>query len=109
MKENLSGKTVIIDGIEYRLSLASDNRTDNRTKAVASMKSPFGDIIQIFDRNELRDGIEEGEYEIDGTSFSVKFTTEEEAIEISKRATSVTPFDLMVMKLMALANEDKEE
>ena len=59
----LNGKVIVIDGVEYRL--VSVEKKDNRTKAIISLKTPFGYVQHVIDRENLRDGIEEGEIEID--------------------------------------------
>ena len=52
----LNGKVIVIDGVEYRL--VSVEKKDNRTKAIISMKTPFGYVQHVIDRENLRDGVE---------------------------------------------------
>ena len=72
----LNGKVIVIDGVEYRL--VSVEKKDNRTKAIISLKTPFGYVQHVIDRENLRDGVEEGEIEIDGKHFVVEFCNEDE-------------------------------
>ena len=104
----LNGKTIVIDGVEYRL-VAVENE-DTRTKAILSMETPFGYVQQVVDREDLREGVEEGDIEIDGKHFVVKFCTEDEVKgKVGKPVSELTPIDMLLMDLAAMAEAEKEE
>lgn len=105
----LNGKTIVIDGVEYRL-VAVENE-DTRTKAIISMETPFGYVQQVVDRDVLRDGVEEGNIEIDGKHFVVEFCTEDEVEgKVGKHISELTPIDMLMMSLAEIMSEaDKEE
>jgi hypothetical protein len=79
---NLNGKVIVIDGVEYRLTMV-----DDRKKAIISMDSPLGRMGQVFDRDEVR--VEEGEHTIHGLKFNVEFVTEKELEEKLKTAIEI--------------------
>lgn len=107
MKANLNGKTIVIDGVEYRLVAVE---ADNRNKAIISMETPFGFIQQVLDRDELREGVEEGEVNLDGKHFVIEFCTEDEVKDkVGKSVKEITPVDLMLMQLLEIMNGDDEK
>ena len=105
----LNGKTIVIDGVEYRL-VAVENE-DTRTKAIISMETPFGYVQQVVDRDVLRDGVEEGNIEIDGKHFVIEFCTEDEVEgKVGKPISELNPIDMLMMSLAEIMSEaDKEE
>ena len=105
----LNGKKIVIDGVEYRL-VAVENE-DTRTKAILSMETPFGYVQHVIDREELREGIEEGDIEIDGKHFVVEFCTEDEVEgKVGKPVSEMNPIDMLLMSLAeAMAEAEKEE
>lgn len=108
---NLNGKTIVIDGVEYRLVAIHSKGKDNRTKAILSMKTPFGYIQQVVDREDLREGVEEGDIEIDGKHFVVEFCTEDEVEgKVGKPVSELNPIDMLLMRLAeAMSEAEKEE
>ena len=109
MKANLNGKSIVIDGVEYRL-VAVENE-DTRTKAIISIKTPFGYVQQVVDREDLIDGVEEGDIEINGKHFVVEFCTEDEVEgKVGKPVSELNPIDMFLMSLAeAMAEDEKEE
>ena len=105
----LNGKTIVIDGVEYRL-VAVENE-DTRTKAIISMETPFGYVQQVVDRDVLRDGVEEGNIEVDGKHFVIEFCTEDEVEgKVGKPVSELNPIDMLLMGLAeAMAEAEKEE
>ena len=105
----LNGKTIVIDGVEYRL-VAVENE-DTRTKAILSMETPFGYIQKVVDRECLREGIEEGDIEIDGNHFVVEFCTEDEVKnKVGKSVSELNPIEMFMMtKHLAEAMADNKE
>ena len=105
----LNGKTIVIDGVEYRL-VAVENE-DTRTKAIISLKTPFGYVQHVIDRENLRDGVEEGEIEIDGKHFVVEFCNEDEVKgKVGKSFSELNPIDRLMMLLAdSMSKSDKEE
>ena len=105
----LNGKTIVIDGVEYRLTEVKSE--DIRTKAILSMETPFGYIQQVVDREDLREGVEEGDIEIDGKHFTVEFCTEDEVEgKVGKPVSELSPIDMLLMGLAeAMSEADKEE
>lgn len=105
----LNGKTIVIDGVEYRL-VAVESK-DTRTKAILSMETPFGYIQQVLDRECLREGVKEGDIEIDGHHFSVEFCNEDEVDKkVGKPISELNPIDMLMMSLAESMNEgDKED
>lgn len=105
----LNGKTIVIDGVEYRL-VAVESK-DTRTKAIISMETPFGYLQQVVDRECLREGVEEGESEIDGIHFAVEFCNEDEVDKkVGKPISELDPIDMLMMSLAESMNEgDKED
>lgn len=105
----LNGKTIVIDGVEYRL-VAVENE-DTRTKAILSMETPFGYVQQVVDREDLREGVEEGDIEIDGKHFVVEFCTEDEVEgKVGKPVSELNPIDMLLMGLAeAMSEAEKEE
>lgn len=105
----LNGKTIVIDGVEYRL-VAVESK-DTRTKAIISMETPFGYIQQVLDRECLREGVKEGDIEIDGHHFSVEFCNEDEVDKkVGKPISELNPIDMLMMSLAESMNEgDKED
>lgn len=105
----LNGKTIVIDGVEYRL-VAVENE-DTRTKAILSMETPFGYVQQVVDRDVLRDGVEEGNIEVDGKHFVVEFCTEDEVEgKVGKPISELNPIDMLMMSLAEIMSEaDKKE
>ena len=105
----LNGKVIVIDGVEYRL--VSVEKKDNRTKAIISMKTPFGYVQHVIDRENLRDGVEEGEIEIDGMHFVVEFCNEDEVDgKVGKPLSELDPIDMLMMRLAdSMSKSDKEE
>ena len=96
MKANLNGKTIVIDGVEYRL-VAVENE-DTRNKVIISMETPFGYLQQVVDRECLREGVEEGESEIDGIHFVVEFCNEDEVKgKVGKPLSELNPIDRLMM------------
>ena len=92
----LNGKVIVIDGVEYRL--VSVEKKDNRTKAIISLKTPFGYVQHVIDRENLRDGVEEGEIEIDGKHFVVEFCNEDEVKgKVGKSLSELNPIDRLMM------------
>ena len=109
----LNGKTIVIDGVEYRL-VAVENEVENedtRTKAILSMETPFGYVQQVVDREDLREGVEEGDIEIDGKHFVVEFCTEDEVEgKVGKPVSELNPIDMLLMRLAeAMSEAEKEE
>ena len=105
----LNGKTIVIDGVEYRL-VAVENE-DTRTKAIISMETPFGYVQQVVDRDVLRDGVEEGNIEVDGKHFVIEFCTKDEVeSKVGKPISELNPIDMLMMSLAEIMSEaDKEE
>ena len=105
----LNGKVIVIDGVEYRL--VSVEKKDNRTKAIISLKTPFGYVQHVIDRENLRDGVEEGEIEIDGKHFVVEFCNEDEVKgKVGKSLSELNPIDRLMMLLAdSMSKSDKEE
>ena len=104
----LNGKTIVIDGVEYRL-VAVESK-DTRTKAIISMETPFGYLQQVVDRECLREGVEEGESEIDGIHFAVEFCNEDEVDKkVGKPISELNPIDMLKMRLAATMGEDDKE
>ena len=100
----LNGKTIVIDGVEYRL-VAVENE-DNRTKAILSIKTPFGYVQQVVDREDLIDGLEEGDIEINGNHFVVEFCKEDEVEgKVGKPISELSPIELMMMHLAEAMND----
>ena len=100
----LNGKTIVIDGVEYRL-VAVENE-DTRTKAIISIKTPFGYVQQVMDREDLIDGLEEGDIEINGKHFVVEFCTEDEVEgKVGKPISELNPIELMMMHLSEAMND----
>ena len=104
----LNGKTIVIDGVEYRL-VAVDSK-DTRTKAIISMETPFGHIQHVTDREHLREGVVEGDIEIGGTHFSVEFCNAYEVDKkVGKPISELNPIDMMKMAFADIMSEaDKE-
>ena len=105
----LNGKVIVIDGVEYRL--VSVDKKDNRTKAIISLKTPFGYVQHVIDRENLRDGVEEGEIEIDGKHFVVEFCNEDEVKgKVGKSLSELNPIDRLMMGFdYSMSQSDKEE
>jgi hypothetical protein len=105
----LNGKTIVIDGVEYRL-VAVENE-DTRTKAIISMETPFGYVQQVVDRGVLRDGVEEGNIEVDGKHFVIEFCEEDEVEgKVGKPISELSPIDMLMMSLAEIMSEaDKKE
>ena len=105
----LNGKVIVIDGVEYRL--VSVEKKDNRTKAIISLKTPFGYVQHVIDRENLRDGVEEGEIEIDGKHFVVEFCNEDEVEDkVGKPLSELDPIEMLMMRLAdSMSKSDKEE
>ena len=107
----LNGKTIVIDGVEYRLVAVKSE--DNRNKAILSIETPFGYVQQVVDRKDLREGVEEGDIEINGKHFVVEFCTEDEVKgEVGKSLDEFNIVDAMMMYYLAdvMSNdEDKDE
>lgn len=105
----LNGKTIVIDGVEYRLTEVKND--DNRTKAIISIETPYGYIQKVVDREDLREGVEEGDIEIDGKHFTVEFCTEDEVEDkVGKPVSELSPIDMLLMGLAeAMSEADKEE
>ena len=105
----LNGKVIVIDGVEYRL--VSVEKKDNRTKAIISLKTPFGYVQHVIDRENLRDGVEEGEIEIDGKHFVVEFCNEDEVKgKVGKSLSELNPIDRLMMGFdYSMSQSDKEE
>lgn len=105
----LNGKTIVIDGVEYRL-VAVESK-DTRTKAILSMETPFGYIQQVLDRECLREGVKEGDIEFGGHHFSVEFCNEDEVDKkVGKPISELNPIDMLMMRLAESMNEgDKED
>ena len=104
----LNGKTIVIDGVEYRL-VAVESK-DTRTKAILSMETPFGYIQQVLDRECLREGVKEGDIEIDGHNFSVEFCNEDEVKDkVGKPISELNPIDMLMMSLAEMNEGDKED
>ena len=100
----LNGKTIVIDGVEYRL-VAVENE-DTRTKAILSIKTPFGYVQQVMDREDLIDGLEEGDIEINGKHFVVEFCKEDEVEgKVGKPISELSPIESMMMHLAEAMNE----
>ena len=96
MKANLNGKSIVIDGVEYRLVAVKNE--DTRTKAILSMETPLGYIQQVVDREDLREGVKEGDIEIDGKHFVVEFCTEDEVEgKVGKPLSELNPIDRLMM------------
>lgn len=105
----LNGKKIVIDGVEYRL-VAVENE-DTRTKAIISVETPFGYIQKVLDRADLRDGVEEGEVDIDGDHFIVEFCNEDEVDgKLGKPLSELSPKDIFNMIFAeAMSNADSKE
>ena len=100
----LNGKTIVIDGVEYRL-VAVENE-DTRTKAIISIKTPFGYVQQVMDREDLIDDLEEGDIEVNGKHFVVEFCTEDEVEgKVGKPISELNPIELMMMHLAEAMND----
>lgn len=88
---DLSGKVITIDGVSYKLTKVSTGNNDKRTKAVITLKTPFGDMFSIFDRDDLRYG--EGNHNVCGKVFNIRFVTEEEAENIKANSIDISDVD----------------
>ena len=100
----LNGKTIVIDGVEYRLVAVKNE--DTRTKAIISIKTPFGYVQQVMDREDLIDGLEEGDIEINGKHFVVEFCTEDEVEgKVGKPISELNTIELMMMHLSEAMND----
>lgn len=95
----LDGKTIVIDGVEYRLVAVSDELEDNRTKAIMSVHTDFGVIGRVVDRDELKEGIGEGEHDIDGLSVNIEFCREDEVKEKLGDAKEFNLLDVLISSL----------
>ena len=105
----LNGKTIVIDGVEYRLVAVEENE-DTRTKAILSMETPFGYVQQVVDREDLREGVEEGDIKIDGKHFVVEFCTEDEVKDkVGKPVSELSQIDMLLMLLAEMCKNEKEE
>ena len=92
----LNGKTIVIDGVKYRL-VAVENE-DTRTKAMLSMETPFGYVQQVVDREDLREGVEEGDIEIDGNHVVVEFCKEDEVEgKVGKPVSELNQVDMLLI------------
>ena len=69
---NLNGKTIVIDGVEYRLTAV-----DNRTMAVVSKRTPVGTFKFVVPRNAINEDVAKG-------LSDIQYCTEEEAEKIAK-------------------------
>ena len=69
---NLNGKTIVIDGVEYRLTAV----VDKRTMAVVSKRTPVGTFKFVVPRNAISEDV--------AKDFDVQYCTEEEAEKIDK-------------------------
>ena len=105
----LNGKKIVIDGVEYRL-VAVEGK-DARTKAIISMETPFGYVQQVVDREDLRDGVKEGDTNVNGKHFIVEFCTEDEVKgKVGKPVGELSSIDMLMMSLAAAMSEgDNEE
>ena len=95
----LDGKTIVIDGVEYRLDAVSDELQDNRTKAIMSVHTDFGVISRVVDRDALKEGIGEGEHDIDGLSVNIEFCREDEVKEKLGDAKEFNLLDVLISSL----------
>ena len=109
MKANLNGKTIVIDGVEYRLAAVENE--DTRNKVIISMETPFGYRQQVVGRECLREGVEEGEIEIDGKHFIVEFCNEDEVDKkVGKPISKLNSIDIMKIVFGDTMSEaDKED
>ena len=104
----LNGKTIVIDGVEYRLVEVESK--DTRTKAIISMETPFGYIQQVLDRECLREGVKEGDIEFGGHHFSVEFCNEDEVDKkVGKPISELNRIDMLMMRLASTMGEDDKE
>lgn len=70
---NLNGKTIVIDGVEYRLTAL----VDKRTMAVVSKRTPVGTFKFVVPRNTINEDVAKG-------LSDIQYCTEEEAEKIAK-------------------------
>ncbi len=106
----LNGKTIVIDGVEYRL--VAVEKKDTRTKAIISMETPFGHVQHVVDREDLREGVKEGDIEIDGKHFVIEFCKEDEVEgKVGKPIGKLNPIEMLMMSLAEamIAGEDEDE
>lgn len=89
----LDGKTIVIDGVEYRLVAVSDELQDNRTKAIMSVRTDFGVVSSVVDRDELKDDVGEGEIDLNGLSVNIEFCREDEVKEKLGNAKELSSLD----------------
>lgn len=102
----LDGKTIVIDGVEYRLVAVSDELQDvsdelkdNRTKAIMSVHTDFGVVSRVVDRDELKEGIGEGEIVLNGISVNIEFCREDEVKEKLGDANDFNLLDVLFSSL----------
>jgi hypothetical protein len=75
------------------------------------METPFGYVQQVVDRDVLRDGVEEGNIEVDGKHFVIEFCEEDEVEgKVGKPISELSPIDMLMMSLAEIMSEaDKKE
>lgn len=95
----LDGKTIVIDGVEYSLVAVSDELQDNRTKAIMSVRTDFGVVSRVVDRDELKDGVGEGEIDLNGLSVNIEFCREDEVKEKLGDAKELILLDVLFSSL----------
>lgn len=95
----LDGKTIVIDGVEYRLVAVSDELQDNRTKAIMSVRTDFGVVSSVVDRDELKDDVGEGEIDLNGLSVNIEFCREDEVKEKLGNAKEFSLLDVLFSSL----------
>ena len=80
-------------------------------KVIISMETPFGYLQQVVDRECLREGVEEGEIEIDGKHFIVEFCNEDEVDKkVGKPISELNSIDIMKIVFGDTMSEaDKED
>jgi hypothetical protein len=100
-KNDLTGKVITIDGVNYNL-VAVEN-ADNRNKVIVGMETPIGIVQQVFERY-AKDGspfpLKEGTYEEGGHTFHVEYATEDEVAEkVGKPISDLTDEERMLALL----------
>ena len=95
----LDGKTIVIDGVEYCLVAVSDELQDNRTKAIMSVRTDFCVVSRVVDRDELKEGIGEGEIDLNGLSVNIEFCREDEVKEKLGDVKEVNLLDVLFSSL----------
>jgi hypothetical protein len=104
-KNDLTGKVITIDGVDYKL--VAVEKADKRNKVIVGMETLIGIVQQVFERY-AKDGspfpLKEGKYEEDGHTFHVEYATEDEVAEkVGKPINDLTDEERMLALLGMMA------